>query len=362
MIPLAILAAGALAACGGGGSDGADSSEVGSTPNGTTSSSTPTVQSATDPYTNAPAPGLPTQQISGSVVNDRTAGAIVTAYVLNADGTNGNAIGSAATDLSGTFTMSLTQIPTGMIRLVATGGTFASEADGSTQKNDTLELVAPYVTTTLNTFVMTPLTYYASLRISYLTAQGKTLLQAYATASSVALQLVTGLDVIDSSSRTHGGVDYLAITPGSSQDVLNAYADALTALEYYGVKYDLPSHTTLRILIATALAGQDNVTDQSGQSVNVGQWSNNVFDETIPLTVAAMTGGISVQDGVTSIVQQMNAVTACSSGDHSDYYQRFPLASGQTDYLDASTCAAYTSNMSALTAKIATNNRSKYES
>lgn len=90
--------------------------------------------------------------------------------------------------------------------------------------------------------------------------------------------------------------------------------------------------------------------------------SNTVFDETIPLTVAAMTGGISVQDGVTSIVQQMNAVTACSSGDHSGYYQRFPLALGQTDYLDAPTCAAYTSNMNAIKAKIATNNRSKYES
>lgn len=361
-MPLAILAAGALAACGGGGSDGASGSAAGSTPSGTTSSSTPPTQNATDPYTGTSATGSPTQQISGSVVNGPTAGAIITAYVLNADGTNGNAIGSAATDASGTFTMSLTQIPTGMIRLVATGGTFASEADGSTQKNDTLELVAPYVTTMLNTFVMTPLTYYASQRISYLAAQGKTLLRAYATASSAALQLVNGVDVIDSSNRTHGGVDYLTIMPGSSQDTLNAYADALTALEYYGVKYDLPSHTTLRILVATALAGQDNVTDQSGQPVNVGQWSSNVFDETMPLTVAVMTGGISVQDGVTSIVQQMNAVTACSSGDHSGYYQRFPLASGQTDYLDASTCAAYTSNMNAIKAKIATNNRSKYES
>lgn len=362
LMPLAILVTTTLAACGGGGNGGStDGSTTSSTPSGTASSA-PTVQNATDPYTGQPATGSPTQQISGSVVNGPTAGATVTAYVVNADGTNGNAIGSVATDSSGAFTMSLTQAPTGMIRLVATDGTFTSEADASTQKNDTLELVAPYVTTTLNTFVMTPLTYYASQRISYLVSQGKSLLQAYATASSAALQLVNGVDVIDSSSRTHGGVDYLAITPGSSQDTLSSYSDALTALEYYGVKYDLPSHTTLRILVATSIAGSDGVTDQNGQPVNVGQWSNGTFDENLPFTVDAMAGGISVQDGVTSIVQQMNAVTACASGDHSGYYQRFPLAAGQTDYLDASTCAAYTSNMNAIKAKIATNNRSKYES
>lgn len=347
-----------LAACGGGG--GGSSPASGNT--GTSTPTVPTAQNAVDPYTGQPATGTATQQISGSVVSGPTSGATVTAYVLNADGSNGSAIGATTTDASGAFSMSLTQAPTGMLRLVATGGTFTSEADSSTQKNVSLELVAPFVTSNLNTFVITPLTHYASQRISYLANQGKSLTEAYTTASSSALQIVNGLDVIASANRTHGGVDYLSIVPGSSQDTLNAYSDALTALEYYGVKYDLPSHTTLRVLVDTSVAGVDGVTDQSGQAVNVGQWSNGTFDETLPLTVASMTGNISVVDGVTGIVQQMNAAAACTSGDHTGYYARFPLASGQTDYLDTATCATYTANMNAITAKVSTNNRSKYVS
>lgn len=344
----------ALSACGGGGGGGSSSSTSGST-------SPTTSANATDPYTGQPASGSTTQQISGKVVSGPTTGATVIAYELNANGTNGNAIGSAVTDAAGAFSMTLTAAPTGMIRLVATGGTFASEADGSTQKNVSVELVAPYVTTTLNSFVLTPLTDYASQRISYLVTQGQTLLKAYATASSAALQIVTGNEVIASNDRTHGGVDYLSIVPGSTQDTLNAYSDALTGLEYYGVKYDLPSHTTLRVLVATTLSGQDNVVDKNGQAVNVGQWSSGTFDESLPFTVATMTSGISVQDGVASIVQQMNAVVACTSGDHTTYYEKFPLASGQSDYLDTSTCSTYTSNMNAIKAKFSTNNRSKYQ-
>jgi len=293
-------------------------------------------------------------------VNGATAGATVTIYALNNDGTNGNAIGSAITDASGAFTATLRQAPTGMIRIVATGGTFISEADASTQNNASLELVAPYVTTALNTFIVTPVTHYASQRISFLVKQGQSLISAYSKASSAAVSVLSGLDAIASTNRAHSGVDYLSITPGSSQDTLNAYADTLKALEYYGVKYDLPSHTTVRIFIATSIAGNNGVTDQNGQAVNVGAWSGQVFNESAPLTVASMAGGISVQDAVASIVQQMNAAQACASGDHTAFYARFPLAAGQSDYLDSTTCATYTSNMNTISAKIPTNNRSKY--
>lgn len=358
-----------LAACGGGGGGG-NSSTSGSgtssgtdtsTGNGSTGTGSTTVN-ATDPYTQQPATGTATQQVTGTVTSGLTPGATVTAYALNTDGTNGNALGSAVTDANGAFSMTLTQAPSGMVRFVATGGTFASEADSSTQKNTTLELVTPYVTSTLSNFVITPLTYYASQRISYLVSTGQTLLTAYATASSAALQLVTGNEAIASSNRTHGGVDYLAIQPGSSQDTLNAYSDALTAIEYYGVKFDLPSHTVVRILVTTALPGMNGVNDKNGQAVNVGQWSNGIFDESLPLTVATMTGGFSVQDGIAGITQQMNAVQACTSGDHSTYYQKFPLASGQSDYLDTATCATYSNNMAAIKAKITTNNRTKFVS
>lgn len=357
-----------LSACGGGGggSSGAAAPATGaSAPGGASNpggAGGSTTTNAIDPYTGVAATGTATQQVSGAVVSGLTTGATVTAYTLNADGTNGNAIGSAVTDAQGAFSMTLTAAPAGMVRFVAVGGTFASEADGSTQKSTSLELVAPYVTTTLNTFVVTPLTHYASQRMAFLVGQGQTPLTAYATASSSALQIITGNDAIASSNRTHGGVDYLSIVPGSTQDTLNSYADALTGLEYYGVKFDLPSHTTVRIFVDTAVPGLDGVNDKTGQPENVGQWSSGIFDESLPLTVTTMTGGFSVQDGVTGIVQQMIAAQACASGDHSSYYLRFPLAAGQADFLDTATCAAYTNNIAAIKAKIATNNRTKFVS
>ncbi|MEY8175089.1 hypothetical protein [Burkholderia multivorans] len=188
MFVVATSMAAFLAACGGGGGDGGSAS--GGSSGGGGSTPTPVQQNATDPYTGQPAAGTATNQISGAVMNGATSGATVTVYNLNEDGTNGDAIGSAITDTSGAFTISLRQAPTGMIRIIATGGTFTSEADASTQNNATLELVAPYVTTALNTFVVTPVTHYASQRISYLAKHGQSLLSAYKTASSAAISVV----------------------------------------------------------------------------------------------------------------------------------------------------------------------------
>jgi hypothetical protein len=338
-----------LAACGGGG--GSSSTTTGS--NGSSTSTQPVNNNPIDPYTNAPATGSLTAQISGEVVSGPTTGATVTAYVLNADGSNGNAIGSTVTDASGDYTMTLTQQPTGMIRLVATGGTFTSEADNSTQKNVSMELVAPYVTTTLDSFVITPLTHYASQRIPYLITQGKTLAQAYTTASSAALSLVTQADAIDGDT-SHAGVDYLSIVPGLAQDTLNAYSDALKALEYFDVEFDLPSHTGLRILVATSLAGKDGVVDQNGNPVNVGAWSSGVWTDDITPTVATMTGGTSVQDDVYNIVVWMNEVQACTSNSTAALYARFPSL---TTIFPTLSCTTIESDMNAITNLIPTNSR-----
>ncbi|MEW6343081.1 MAG: hypothetical protein AB1704_20660 [Pseudomonadota bacterium] len=339
-----------LTACGGGGGGNSPS------PTGSNSGSTatqPVNNNPIDPYTNAPATGSLTAQISGEVVSGPTTGATVTAYALNSDGSNGNAIGSVVTDANGDYTMTLTQQPTGMIRLVATGGTFTSEADNSTQKNESMELVAPYVTTTLDTFVITPLTHYASQRIPYLITQGKTLAEAYTTASSGALSILTQADAIDGGT-SHAGVDYLSIVPGSSQDTLNAYSDALKALEYLDVEFDLPSHTGLRILVATTLAGKDGVVDQNGNPVDVGAWSSGVWADDITPTVATMTGGTSVQDDVYNIVVWMNEVQACTSNSTTALYARFP---GLTTIFPTLSCATIESDMNAITNRIASNSR-----
>lgn len=347
-----------LAACGGGG-DGGTTSSTGSGSTGT--GTTPQSQQPTDPYTGQAAAGTPTAQISGSVVNGPTTAATVTAYLLNPDGSNGASLGSAQTDASGSFTMTLTQVPTSMMRLVATGGTFTSEADASTQANESLELVAPYVTTSLSSFVITPLTHAASTQLTYLAGkQGKTLASAYTTASSAVLQLVTGVDSIAAANHAHGGVDYLSIVPGSAQDTLNAYGDALTAIEYYAVAHDLPSRVATRILALSSVTGTPSANDGNGQAINVGKWVGSSFDATQALTVVQMTPSGLPSTDMLAIVLAMNATAACTSGDHTGFYKRFPLAAGQTDYLDTTGCATYTNNLNAIKAKISANNRSKF--
>ncbi|MCK4118386.1 hypothetical protein ACI2UK_13785 [Ralstonia nicotianae] len=347
----------AMAACGGGGdANSTTASSTGST--GTTSAA----QVPLDPYTGAQATGTPTASVSGSVVNGPTAGATVTAYMVNANGSNGTPLGSTTTDASGAFSMTLDQPPTGMVRFVATGGAFTSEADNSQQKNVALQLVAPYVTTSLSNFVITPVTHLASTQLTYLASTGgKSLTAAYTAASSAALQLLTGNNVIASANRSHGGVDFLGIAPGSAQDTLNTYADALTAIEYYAVQHDLPSHVAVRVLYQSSVTGVPQQVGADGQAINVGAWVGSTFDESQPVTVAQMSNAQPAND-VLAIVLAMNAIQACTSGNHSGFYQRYPLSAGQADYLDSTGCAAYAANMNAVKTKITTNNRNKYVS
>jgi hypothetical protein len=71
--------------------------------------------------------GLPT--LSGTVTKGPSVGSIVTAYPVNADGSNGAAIGTATTDTNGTFKLILSTLPTGAVRLTAAGGNYISEFD-----------------------------------------------------------------------------------------------------------------------------------------------------------------------------------------------------------------------------------------
>lgn len=93
----------------------------------------------------------------------------------------------------------------------------------------------------------------------------------------------------------------------------------------------------------------------------MGAWVGNTFDENQAVTLASISGSAPAND-VMSIVLAMNAVQACTSGDHTGFYQRFPLATGQSDYLDTTGCTAYTNNLNAIKAKVSTNNRAKYVS
>jgi hypothetical protein len=70
--------------------------------------------------------------LAGIVYKGASVGSTVTAYEVNADGSDGTVIGTATTASDGTFSLALTALPPGAVRLTATGGNYPSEFDAST--------------------------------------------------------------------------------------------------------------------------------------------------------------------------------------------------------------------------------------
>jgi hypothetical protein len=347
-----------LAACGGGGSGNTGTP----TSPGTSGSTAANAPVALDPYTNQAAPGTPNTSVTGEVFNSGpTAGAVITAYLMNADGTNGMVIGSTTTGAGGAFSLTLTQAPSASanyVRLVATGGTFTSTADGTTQTNGVLELVTPYITTAFNNFIITPLTYLASQRLINAVPSNGTLEKAYTAGASMVVSLIGDPDNILPNNTTHAGVDYLALVPGSPADTFNAYADALNAIEVYGVDFDLPSAAVEHVFTKSELTGNPSYMMPDGTSINVGQWQGGTFNPQATYTLATMQPTGYPYGSMHQYIMWEYANTDCRSGNDAAFYARFPIASGEPATLNTGTCAAFESYVSALNAKVATNHRS----
>lgn len=362
LILASLIASAALAACGGGGGGGSSS---GAAP-ASGASSTPAAQVPLNPYTNQQAPGASTTTVTGQVYNSGvTSGATVAAYLVNADGSNGALIGTATTGTDGTFSMTLNQAPyatASYVRFVATGGTFTSTADKTTQTNGSLELVTPYITTAFDNFVITPLSHVASQRMTQVASTGGTLAHAYTSAAGMVLPLIWFSDSILPQDTNTAGVDYLALVPGSSGDTLNAYADALNAVEAYGVKYDLPSSVVEQVLSQSQLTGQASTTLPNGTAINIGQWQSGTFNTSATYTLATLEAANANVPPYADMHQFMlweYGHADCASGNYTPYFTRFPLAPGEPNlFTSGGACTAYNGYVSNIDAKVSTNQRS----
>jgi hypothetical protein len=367
-----------LAACGGGG--GGDSSSPSA---GGGASNPPPVVSATvpiDPVTNGPTNANASNQLTGVVVSAVTQGAVVTAYNVRDDGSNGTLLGtSAATDVDGKFAITLSSAPAGMVRLVATGGSFLSEADATKQPNKILELVTPYVTTNFNFFVITPATHIASQVLASKAAKGGLTLGAAFNASS-GTGLALGGQNTFLSTDIRGGINVLKVVPGSSDDPLHSYQDLLTGLEWFGVRYDLPSSAVLQAVVQSAQGGYAaDAVDAAGNAVQVGKWTNGAYDATATVSLDQVmsfknpdgsnqtSNGVLVHERLapfisTNMIQNFYRSVACTSdAAKADLLKRYPgdsnLFSGDPAVV-ALSCSGMAKQISDLKALIKTNNRS----
>ena len=101
--------------------------------------------------------------IAGTVSKGPLNGATVTAYAVNADGSNGEALGSTTTDSSGHFNVALSSAPAGAVRVVARGGSYKSEATGSTVTGTSdLASLIDSVTASVSGLAVTPLTHFVN--------------------------------------------------------------------------------------------------------------------------------------------------------------------------------------------------------
>ena len=347
-----------LAGCGGG---GAGTSTTVNTPNTpSTDTSTGGRVTALDPYTNQTPSGSLTNTISGTVYAAPTAGATVTAYEVQPDGSNGASLGTSTTTGSdGRFTITMSKQPTGMVRLVASGGTFTSEGDNTTQANLSLELVTPYITTDYSTYVITPVTHVASRVFAFRASRGATLSTAYTAGIGAALQL--GGENAPLRGDATAGIKLLKTVPGSTDDTLNAYLDVVKGLELYGVRYDLPSHTVFRIAASSAEANYaSSGVDGSSTPINVGNWVNGTFNESVSRPLSLLSSFSFSSAIQLDFMQELYEDAACKSDAAKPaYFARYPSKVNQfTPPNDATgRCAAVASNIASLNARKATNNR-----
>jgi len=333
---IALAVASSLAACGGGGGGS------------TTTTSAPTPVTTT---------------INGTVFNNVTTGAVVSAYSVNPDGSNGALLGTAAaTGNDGRFTMTFNGAPSGYVRLVAAGGTYTSEADNTIQQSATLELVTPAVNDTENNFVITPITHFASRSFRVLTGSGMDSSSAFGNAMTRARflaaenQPLKGLP--DSDKRL------LRTVPGSAGDSQGAYMDLVKAVEWFGVQYDIPSRNVVDFM-AKAAEGNFNIshTDALGANINVGNWVGGAYDasqaRTLNALVTPSTLLVEMQWRANEMFYEYAACTDTTK--RAAYIARYPSQSNAFNdpAVFGPRCTYVTNRYNALVAKPGTNNRSK---
>lgn len=369
---LAITAMVVVAGCGGGGS----SSNSGSTTPTTPPTTTATV--VTNPLTGAAAPGVATTSIRGAAY----AGAVVTAYGVQPDGSAGAALGAPATvDLNGYFAITTTSAPMGMVRLVAVGGKVIRAADNTVQPGGTLVLVAPFVTTEYNDFTISPLTDIAANAMAYQASKGTTLALAF----SAGMQNLLSLDGANALLMQDKAV-YLNVLKGAVKSD-STYYDAqsphskelLDGLEYLGVMLDLPSTAVAKVVGASAQGGYAaGGIDGAGNAINAGAWSNGVFVPTAAMTLKALMDAKTpdlqkVSDAATGgkvaprlaelvsryLISDFLMDAACRSGSSLLYTTRYPFyqvdAQGK---MVAADCSAAAQRLLVLKAHLDTNNSS----
>lgn len=333
-----------------------------------------TVSTVVNPFTGTSAPGMATTILHGIA----PIGATVTAYNLEKNGTSSVALGQPVTSTeNGVFTLNLKSPPSGMVRVVATGGTEYRSVDNSVQPVGSMELVTPFLTTQMDYFVISPITDIAA-RIMLAKAQtGMSINEAFKTGMRNTLML----DIANAPMADLLEVYFNVLRGSIKRDsVYNSAesrdsAELKRGLENFGIMYDLPSQEVRRLVAAAGAADfQLSAIDVTGQPIIAGAWKDGVFDRTAPVTLKNLMDSKTPQNygvfdnqtgkktspSVSDLISKYMIMDefvygACITGNPLLLQSRYPYYGS----VAASECVAVTKRYNDLKSRVATNNSSK---
>lgn len=124
--------------------------------------------------------------LGGVVTKSGVNNATVTVFAVNADGTNGAVLGTGTTDANGVFSITLATKPTGPVRIIVTGGTYVSEADGTTVTSSSAvtALLDDASTSSSDTSITAVSTFVDSLTTGLIGAGATTVTDAHGVATT----------------------------------------------------------------------------------------------------------------------------------------------------------------------------------
>jgi trimeric autotransporter adhesin len=126
--------------------------------------------------------------LAGNVWKGASVGSTVTAYEVGSDGSSGTAIGTATTDANGNFSLALTALPPGAVRLTASAGTYTSEFDGTTiTGTSSISALLDTATASISGIEITPASEFVSSRTAGLLKAGTVTSEVTAHAQAEAL-------------------------------------------------------------------------------------------------------------------------------------------------------------------------------
>lgn len=333
----------------------------------------------TNPLTGTAAPGNPTTTLYGIAY----AGASVTAYNVQSDGSSGSVIAGPVTSTVDGFTLTFTSAPTGWVRLVATGGTKTRTVDNTVQPGGTMQLVTPFITTSQNNLKITPLTDIAANVMAANAKKGASLADAFSAGMHSMLELdIANILMISMSDTTV----YLNALKGAIKSDKTYYdaqspqsAELLMGLDNLGVLLDMPTKDVTRIVGQSAQSGYLlSGIDGTGKDINAGAWVGTTFDPAAPQTLKALmndkvldsekvtntASGTKVAPRVVDFVSKYMVMdvmldNACHGGGVLAFTSRYPFyALNSQGGIQQADCIASAARMADLRARVDTNKSS----